>query len=63
MHVKQLIFVLKGEEHKELGRRYSTLEPYLDKEEYLIKDFKPLSTDSNGVTSVMFLLEKVAEDI
>lgn len=60
MNIEQLIFVLKGEVHQEFGRRYENLEPFIDKG-YVIKEFKPLYTDEEGVTTIMFLLEKITK--
>lgn len=57
MGKEQLIYVLRGEEDNELGRRFKEIES-ANERGFFIKEIKPLSTDKNGVTTILFLLEK-----
>lgn len=57
MEKEQLIYVLKGKEDNELGRRFIEIESANERGFQVVK-ITPLSTDNNGVTTVLFLLEK-----
>lgn len=57
MEKEQLIYVLKGKEDSELGRRFAEIES-ANNRGFFVKQVSPLSTDENGVTTILFLLEK-----